>query len=92
MHCFGRIAKQFQPIEWCSSVRPSVCVTSTFFFTFALMKSHIPLKTAAIFFLANLLLKQSISSEYAMVDFIGMGKLWLQGAKTENYKMKNSYP
>ena len=56
------------------------------------MKSYIPLETAAIFFLANLFLKQGISSEYVMVDFICMGKLGLQGAKTENYKMNNSCP
>ena len=56
------------------------------------MKSYIPLETAAIFFLANLFLKQGISSEYVMVDFICMGKLGLQGAKTENYKMKKSCP
>ena len=55
------------------------------------MKSYIPQETAAIFFLANLFLKQGISSEYVMVDFICMGKLGLQGAKTENYKMKNSW-
>ena len=58
----------------------------------AYMKSYIPLETAAIFFLANLFLKQGISSEYVMVDFIFMGKLGLQGAKTENNKMKNSCP
>ena len=56
------------------------------------MKSYIPLETAAIFFLANLFLKQGISSEYVMVDFICMGKLGLQGAKTENYTMENSCP
>ena len=56
------------------------------------MKSYIPLETAAIFFLANLFLKRGISSEYVMVDFICMAKLGLQGAKTENYKMKNSCP
>ena len=56
------------------------------------MKSYIPLDTAAIFFLANLFLKQGTSSEYIMVDFICMGKLGLQGAKTGNYKMKNSCP
>ena len=55
------------------------------------MKSYIPQETAAIFFLANLFLKQGIYSEYVMVDFICMGKLGLQGAKTENYKMKNSW-
>ena len=37
------------------------------------MKSYIPLETVAIFFLANLFLKQGISSEYVMVDFICMG-------------------
>ena len=52
------------------------------------MKSYIPLETAAIFFLANLFLKQGISSEYVMINFICTGKLRLQGAKTENYKMK----
>ena len=46
------------------------------------MKSYIPLETAAIFFLANLFLKQGISSEYVMVDSICIGKLKLQGAKT----------
>ena len=57
------------------------------------MKSYIPLETAAIFFLANLFfLKQGICSEYVMVDFICMGLLDLQGVRTENYKMKNSYP
>ena len=56
------------------------------------MKSYIPLKTAAIFFLANLFLKQGIGLVYVMVDFICMGLLGLQGAKTENYKMKNSCP
>ena len=42
--------------------------------------------------MANLFLKQSISSEYAMIDFICMGSLDLWGARTENYKMKNSCP
>ena len=37
------------------------------------MKSYIPLETAAIFFQANLFLKQGISSEYVTVDFICMG-------------------
>ena len=32
------------------------------------MKSYTPLETAAIFFLANLFLKQGISSEYVMVE------------------------
>ena len=54
------------------------------------MKSYIPLETAAIFFLANLFPKQGISSEYVTADFICMGLHGLQGAKTENYKMKNS--
>ena len=39
----------------------------------AYMKSYIPLETAAIFFLTNLFLKQGISLEYVMVDFICMG-------------------
>ena len=34
------------------------------------MKKLYTLETAAIFFLANLFLKQGISSEYVMVDFI----------------------
>ena len=42
------------------------------------MKSYIALKTAAIFFLANLFLKQGISSEYVMVDFICIGLLGLK--------------
>ena len=37
------------------------------------MKSYIPQEMAATFFLANLFLKQGISSEYVMVDFICMG-------------------
>ena len=56
------------------------------------MKSNIPLETAAIFFLANIYLKQGISSEYVMVGFICMGFLDLWGARTENNKMKNSCP
>ena len=55
------------------------------------MKSYIPLETAAIFFLADLFPKQGISSEYVTADFICLGLLGLQGAKTEN-KMKNSCP
>ena len=55
------------------------------------MKSYIPLETAAIFFLANLL-KQGISSEYVMVDFICMDLFNLFGTRTENYKMKNFCP
>ena len=34
----------------------------------------------------------SPSTKTVMVDFICMGKLGLQGAKTENYKMKNFCP
>ena len=49
------------------------------------MKSYIPLETAAIYFLANLSLKQGISSEYVMVDFICMGKLGLP----ENRELQN---
>ena len=56
------------------------------------MKSYIPREMAAIFFSANLFLKQGISSEYVTVDIICMGILGLQGANTENYKMKNSCP
>ena len=51
---------------------------------------YIPLETTAIFFLSNFDLKQGIGYVYVMVDFIGMGYLGLQGAKTENYKMKNT--
>ena len=61
------------------------------FYSLKLMISYIPLETAAIFFLANVFLKQDIISEYVMIDFC-MGILGLQGAKTENYKMKNSCP
>ena len=57
--------------------RRSVMLAITFIFRFpqlkADMKSYIPLKTAAIFFLAGLFLKQRISSGYVMVDFICMG-------------------
>ena len=54
--------------------------------------AHVPLETAAILFLAKLFLTQGISSEYVMVDFICMDFLDLWGARTENYKMKNSCP
>ena len=56
------------------------------------MKSFIPVEMAVIFLLANLYLKQGISSEYVMVDFICMGLFDLCGGQTENYKMKNSCP
>ena len=39
------------------------------------MNSYIQLETACIFFLANLYLKEGISSAYVMVDFIFMGFL-----------------
>ena len=45
------------------------------------------MKTEAVFFLANLFLKQDITSEYVIVDFNCMGLLDLWGARTENYKM-----
>ena len=54
------------------------------------MKNYIPLETTAIFFLANLYLKQGISSEYGMIDFICMGLFDLWWARIENYKMKNA--
>ena len=79
-------------ISW-EANRQVVLVTSLYVLFFkADMKSYIPLETAAIFFLANLFLKQGISSEYVMVDFICVGKLGLKGAKTENYKMKKFLP
>ena len=56
------------------------------------MNSDIPLETAAIFFLANLYLKQGIGSVYVMVDFVFMGLLDLWEAQTKNDKMKNSCP
>ena len=40
----------------------------------------------------NLFLKEGISSEYVMADFICLGLLDLWGARTENYKMKTSSP
>ena len=74
---------------------PALFICRAYYMTLfkADMKSYIPLETAAIFFfLANLFPKQGISSEYVTADFIYMGLLGLQGAKTENYKMKNSCP
>ena len=53
---------------------------------------HWRVETAAIFFQANLYLKQGISSEYVMVDFISMGLLDMGGARPEGYKMKNACP
>ena len=45
---------------------------------------YIPPQTAAIFFLAYIHLKQGISSEYVMGDFICMDLLDLWGAQTEH--------
>ena len=56
------------------------------------MKSYKPLDTAAIFFLANLFLKQGTSSEYVMVDCICMGKLGLQGAKNRELQNEKFLP
>ena len=56
------------------------------------MKSYIPLDTIAIFSLANLSLKQAISSDLVMVDFICMSLLDLWGTRPENYKIKHSCP
>ena len=63
-----------------------------YLFVKADMEIYIPLETVAIFFLANLFPQQGISSEYVTADFICMGLLGLHGAKTENFKMKNSCP
>ena len=49
------------------------------------MKSYIPLETAAIFFLANLFLKQGISSEYIMVGFHLHGQT--RAARSENREL-----
>ena len=54
------------------------------------MNSDKPLETAAILFLANLYLKQDISSNYIMVDLICKGLIGLWGTRVENYKMKNA--
>ena len=54
------------------------------------MNSDIPLETSAIFFLANLYIKQGIGLVYVMVDIICVGFLDLWGAQTENYYMTNS--
>ena len=56
------------------------------------MKSYIPLETAAIFFLTNQFLKQGISSENVMVDFICMGKLELKGAKNRELQNEKFLP
>ena len=49
------------------------------------MKIYVPLDTAAIFFLANLFLKQGTSSEYVMVNFICMCKLGLRELQNEKF-------
>ena len=52
------------------------------------MKSYILLETAAIFFLANLFLKQGISLEYVMVDFICIhGLTW--PVRSANRELQN---
>ena len=52
------------------------------------MNSKILLKTATIFFLLNLHLKQGIGEVYFMVDFICMGFFELQGAEERITKLK----
>ena len=76
-----------QNYDWWYRIPQVVFAFSLTFVFKADMKSYIPLETAAIFFLANLFPKQGISSEYVTADFICMGLLGLQGAKTENYKI-----
>ena len=49
-----------------------------------------PWRRRQYFFLANFYLKQDISSENDMVDFICMRLLELWGTPVENYKMKKS--
>ena len=56
------------------------------------MNSDIPLETTAIFFLANLYLKQGIGYVYVVVNFISMGLLDMWGVRIEYYKMKNHCP
>ena len=56
------------------------------------MNCGIPLEMAAIFYLADLDLKQGISSDYVMGDFIYTGLLDLWRARFETYNMKNSCP
>ena len=46
------------------------------------MNSDIPLKRQSYFFLANLVLKQGISSEYVILDFFCIGLLDLSGVRT----------
>ena len=50
------------------------------------MKSVIPMETTVIFFLANIYLKQGISSEFVMVDFICMGLHDLANRELQNEK------
>ena len=50
------------------------------------MKSYIPLETTAIFFLANLFLKQGISSEYVIHGGVH-GQT--QAARSENRELQN---
>ena len=52
------------------------------------MKSYIPLEAAAIFFLANLFLKQGISSEYVIHGGVHLhGQT--QAARSENRELQN---
>ena len=55
--------------------------------TFIFKKGYIPVETTAIFFLANLFLKQGISSEYVMVDFHLHGQT--RAARCENRELQN---
>ena len=52
------------------------------------MKSCIPLETAAIFFLANLFLKQGISSEYVIHGGVHLHRQ-TQAARSENRELQN---
>ena len=82
LHSSKSIADQIKYLPKCYSNTSNIVSLSTSIgmcLLKAYMKSYIPLETAAIFFLANLDLKQGISSEYVMVDVICMGLLDLWG-------------
>ena len=56
------------------------------------MKSYIPLETAAILFLANLFLKQDISSEYVMVVSFAWANSGCKERKPKFKKMEKFFP
>ena len=91
--------QSFLPIKVENYLLPLLQILNSYFLTDLLLNKPLLLKLTwsvinhctrqPYFFLVNLYIKQGISSEYVMVDFICMVLLDLWQARTENYKMKS---